>query len=389
MKIFVLILCFFYCGGCWDRKELKTQGIVAGIGADYVVRNAGKYLYTFQVIKPGEVAQPKSKGGGGSGDAPVLVGTSEGKTPLEASRNIEFQISRRLFFSHTQAVVCGKDMARQGVRPIFDLGLRHVQFRLLTWVLIAKGTAKEVLEVPGDLEKIPAFHIAGLVTGSKYTSEAIQVTMEDFFGYLISKTRAPVAPQIEVFTAGKEQRLRLSGTAVFKKDRWVGELNRVETRGLLWVLGLVKGGVVNIPSRPGVETAAVEVTYAGSRIRPEIRKGKILIRIQINTEGTLEDILDQKGLTTPLKMNEKLHELEKRESAVIRQEIQAAWGKAHRLNADIFGFGEAVHRSYPRRWKSLESQWDRIFPGITLKIEVNSVLKRIGEIVEPEIPLPK
>jgi spore germination protein KC len=386
--LFILILCLFGCSGCWDRKELKTQGIVAGMGVDRTAGGNGKYLYTFQVIKPGEVAQPKGKGGGGGG-TPVWVGTSEGRTPYEAGRNIAFQSSRRMFFSHNQALIFGKEAARQGVRPIVDLELRFVQSRLLQFILISKGMAKEVLEVPGGLEKIPAFDITGMIVGSKYTSEAIPVTLGDFFGYLVSKTRAPVAPQIEVFTAGKEQRLRLAGTAVFKKDRWIGELDRIETRGLLWVLGQVKQGVINIHSRPGAETAVADAIATSSKIRPEIRHGKVLVRIQINAEGTLEDILDPEGLTTPEKMNEKLHELEKLEAAVIRQEIRAAWGKARHLNADIFGFGEALHRRYPRQWKSMEPKWDRIFPRITLKIEVHSTLKLVGEIVKPAIPLPK
>jgi spore germination protein KC len=388
--LFILFLCLFYCSGCWDRKELKTQGIVAGMGVDYVTGSPGKYLYTFQVIKPDEVAQPKGKGGGGGGgETPVWIGTSAGRTPFEAGRNIAFQSSRRMFFSHDQALIFGQDAAREGVRPILDHELRFVQIRPLELILIAKGTAKEVLEVPGGLEKIPAFDITGLVAGSKYTSEAIPVTLNDFFQYLVSKTRAPVAPQIEVFTAGTEKRLRLSGTAVFKKDHWIGELDRIETRGLLWALGQIKHGVVNIPSRSGGEAATAEIITAGSKIRPEIRHGKVLIRIQINTEGNLQDILAPEGLTDPDKMNQKLHELEKLEATVIRQEIRSVWGKARRLNADIFGFGEAVHRRYPRQWRSLEPQWDRIFPRLALKIEVNTTLKRAGEIIEPAIPLPK
>ncbi|HBE80562.1 MAG TPA: hypothetical protein DDW65_22675 [Firmicutes bacterium] len=71
--IFFLFLCLLCCNGCWDRKELKTQGLVAGMGVDLVTGGSTtKYLYTFQVIKPGEVAQPKGKGSGGSsGGAPV------------------------------------------------------------------------------------------------------------------------------------------------------------------------------------------------------------------------------------------------------------------------------------------------------------------------------
>ena len=389
--IFSLVLVFglFCCSGCWDRKEIKTQGIVAGMGVDWNTDGSGKYLHTFQVIKPGEVTHPKSKGNGGGDEPPVWVGTSEGKTPYESGRNIAFQSSRRLLFAHNQTLIFGKQLAQKGVRPPLDLELRFSQIHSLELIMIAKGTAKEVLEVPGGLAKIPAFDISGIVGDAKYTSEAIPVTLEDFFGYLVSKTRAPVAPQIEVFTAGKEKRLRLAGTAVFRKDRWIGELDKTETRGLLWVLGQVKRGVINIPDQRGIEVAAAEIVTTERKLRPEIRHGKVVIRIQINTEGNLQDILSPQGLTDPGKMNDKLHELEKLEAAVIRQEILAAWRKARRLNADVFGFGEALHRRHPRQWKSMEPEWDRLFPRIGLKVEVNTALRRVGEIMTPAIPLPK
>jgi len=158
---------------------------------------------------------------------------------------------------------------------------------------------------------------------------------------------------------------------------------------LLWVLGQVKRGTINIPAPSGSEEAAVEIVDAKSKIQPEIRRGNIMVRIQINTDGNLQDILAPQGLTDLDKMNEKLHELEKLEAGVIRQEIQAAWKKAQRLNADIFGFGEAVHRRYPRQWKFMEPKWKWLFPRITLTIKVNCDLNHVGEISEPEIPLPK
>ena len=90
---FILILCLFCCSGCWDRKELKTQGIVAGEGVDY---SAGKYLYTFQVIKPGEVAQPKAKGGGGESTVALCVfhsGCSVGDLPTVLRGGLVFYLA--------------------------------------------------------------------------------------------------------------------------------------------------------------------------------------------------------------------------------------------------------------------------------------------------------
>jgi spore germination protein KC len=380
--LLIMALCLWF-SGCWDRKELKTQGVIAGMGVDRTFD--GKYQYTFQVIKPGEVGEPKKAGGGGQ---PVWVGTSSGNTPYEAGRNIAFQSSRRMFFSHNQVMIIGKEAAKRGIRPILDLEFRFYQIHTLTPLLIADTTAREVLEVPGGMEKIPAVEIAGELRGAKYTSEVILVTFQDFFGYLISKTRAPVAPQVEVIDEGNGKRFLISGTAVFKQDRWIGTLNREETRGMLWVTGQVERGILNIPSRPQMAEAAVEIIGAGVKIHPEIRHNKkLLFQIQINAEGNLQDFIAQQGLTNPSKVNNKIHELEKLGAGVIRHEILASWHQARQLKADIYGFGEAVHRKYPKQWKEMEPVWESIFPEISLKIKVEVSLKRIGENIQPPIPI--
>lgn len=50
--------------------------------------------------------------------------------------------------------------------------------------------------------------------------------------------------------------------------------------------------------------------------------------------------------------------LEKRQAAVIESEVKAALRKAQaELGVDIFGFGEAVHRKYPKEWQELKGRW--------------------------------
>ena len=380
----ILLLLFMLCGGgCWDRRELKTQAIVSGVGVDLAAGAADKYVYSYQIIKPGEIAQPKTKGGGGGGGSPVWVGQGVGGTAYEATSDFLNHISRVDLLSHNQAYVVGKQMAAHGIYPLLDIELRYYQVRTLVPFLIAKGTAREVLEFTDGLEKISGFDIPGLLRESQSIGEAMPVTMQDFFGYLVSKTRAPVAPQIEVVKAGKSTNLRISGTAVFKKDRMIGELNKTETRGLSWVLGQVKGGCINITSGKGTAEASTEILSAGGRFKPLLHRGQVLMQVQVNAEMFLTAIYATAGLTDPEKLEKKLRGLKKRQDAIIRKEILAAWAKARLLKADIFGFGEAVHQEYRRQWKDMEPQWEKIFPQIKLEIKVDSQIRRIGEIVQP------
>lgn len=386
--ILMIVLTLIGCPGCWDQKELKTLGIVAGIGVDRTPD--GKLAVSFQVINPGLVkggGGRASGGGGGAQTAPaVSVFQGEDVTNFSAGRKNRFQSSRNFYFGHGQIVVIGQDAAKQEIHAFFDLYSRWPQFRLSQMILIAKGTAHDVLAAQIPIDRIPAIGLVSIVNSSAAaTGEAIAVRTIDLFQFLISKTRAAVIPQVEAVTGEEgEKNLQLSGTAVIKKDRWIGELDNTETRGLSWVINRVKTSALNVKDQRGRVIGTLEIVESTGKFKPELRGGKILIRIQIDVQSKLSDLMVAEEWTTP----DKMQELGKLGSAVIRREIWSTWKKARRLNADIYGFGEAIARKYPREWKTMEQQWDRIFPQIDLSVKVETTVTRAGELIKAPLPPP-
>jgi spore germination protein KC len=72
--------------------------------------------------------------------------------------------------------------------------------------------------------------------------------------------------------------------------------------------------------------------------------------------------------------------LEQKKTDAIRGEILAAFEKARELDADIFGFGDAVYQRYPKEWESMKDRWDEIFPDIELEISIQAKLRLMGRI---------
>ncbi len=225
-------------------------------------------------------------------------------------------------------------------------------------------------------------NIAKLVEAQAATSESSVVKLEQFITRLMSKTTAPIAPFIEVSGEGKEKTVLLSGTAVFKQDKLVGQLNKSETRGLLWVIDEIKSGIIDVDCPSGTGKVSLEITRAKSEIKPEIIDNKIYIKIEIKEEGNLGSQSCPENLALP----PTIAALEREQSAVIQTEIMAALQKARKLNTDIFGFGDAVHQKYPAEWKDLEERWDEIFPDIEVELSIEAKLRRSGEISSPAVP---
>lgn len=397
-----LLLCLMIMlaatAGCWDYRELEQNGLVCCVGIDRISK-AGKIKMTASVIRPGEVSS--TGGQGGIVRAKAAYYTATGNTVFDTTRNFVMQSSRRLFWGHNRNLIIGESAAREGVYPLIDRFSRGVESRLRTWIYVAKGTeAKEIVETVAKMESGPGPELEGLIRSSTWLSVVPQIDLKLFIDRLNSKTTAAVAPRLELIRAGEKtdagdypgtsgpagdgepklQRLRLSGSAVFKGDRLTGWLNQAESRGMLWVLGKVKSSILVVRS-PGDESslASLELIRLISKIKPEKRDGKIAVMVEIQTENNM---VDQQG-TTDLATPETLRSLGRRHAAMVKNEIRAAIEKAREYNADIFGFGEAIGRKFPHEWRELESRWDEAFPELEIELDVKSRVIRTGRISKP------
>ncbi|MFZ5652329.1 MAG: Ger(x)C family spore germination protein [Bacillota bacterium] len=394
-----LLFLLFFAAGCWNRVELDRRAIVAGAGMDKAGEE-GKIKITVQIIKPGEVkAVPAGKGGGAKA---VALYTGTGDTFFDAIRNLAMKVGKKLFWSEAKILVVGEDMAREGIGKVTDFYERDHEPELRNFLLIAKGEAKEVLETEVGTEKIWAYGIGHMVKAMTAHGKSPATEIRHFLRTVESKTTAPVAPAVHVVRKEEEKddgegkagedkavlpkEVKVSGAAVFRHYKLIGWLDEKETRGLLWATGKIKSGIIVVPAPESEDKlVALEIIRASGKLKPEITDGNLTITVEVREEGNLgEQQPDSIDITKPGVMEE----LENRKRTAIGDEIRAAVDKAQELNADIFGFGEAVRRKYPKDWKKLEARWDEIFPTLEVNIVVEAKIRRTGKITKPAQPKP-
>lgn len=381
LKIIICIFIILGLTGCWNRRELNTLAIVMGVGFDKT-EESEQIQVTAQIAKPSEMKSAKSNDGGGSSANAYWNIKNTGNEVFTTFRGFTHQSNRKLFFPHIEVLIFSRPIAEEGVQKYVDFFLRDHEARLGVWVLVAQDNANEILDVPPRLEKIPATNISQLVDAQRATSESTVVKLYQFANRLMSKTTAPIAPLIEISGQGKDQTLVVSGTAVFKQDKLVGQLNKRETRGLLWVIDEVKSGIIDVECKDGSGKVSLEIIRAKSKIKPEISNDKIRMKINIEEEGNI----GSQSCLENMELPPEIEALEQEKAAVIESEILAALTKAKKLNADIFGFGELIHKKHPRQWKELENRWDEIFPDIEVEVKVDAKLRRAGRLSSTAVP---
>lgn len=376
--LFLLVL-----SGCWSRRELNELGIAVGIGVDKAEKG---YRVTAQVVSPGEIVATKSSGN----RTPVTVYEATAETIFEAIRKITTKSSREVYLAHLRVLVIGEQLAREGIQQALDHFSRDHEVRTDYFVIVAKGsTASDVLKVLTPIEKIPANNLyLSLDISQKLWAPTATVTLDQLISDIVSEGKNPILSAVHVVgkQVGQTQQniekttppgyLKYMGLAVFKKDKLIGWLNEKESKGFSYITNRVKNTVGHIQC-PNGGKFVVEVIKSETKLKGKILDDKPQIQIDIKMEENIGEVDCQIDLTK----KETIAELEKLAEKKVVNIVMTTVKKVQRdYKADIFGFGDAIHRADPAAWNTIKQDWDKLFAQVEVNVNVDTKIRRIGTV---------
>lgn len=377
-----LLLCaalILSLSACWSRRELNTLAIVLGTAFDSG-KEANTIQMTTQIVKPGGLKATSSSSDDTQQKAFANI-KSTGESVISALGGFSHITNRSMYFSHNRVIIFGREVAETGVMDGLDAFTRNYETRMNVYILISKGRASEILEEELELEQIPANHLAELVENQRSNSETAIVTLRDFSIATLSGSTAPVAPLIEMYEANGKKKARLEGTAVFKQGKMIGELNVVQTRGLMWATGKAQKSKITIDVKGG--KVDLSVIHANGSMKPfRAEDGTIRMRLNINADGSVESNETGEDMSSV----DSIEMLTNKAREFIQADIESSLKQARYLSADIFGFGEAIRRDYPKDWEKLKENWDTEFRKLEYDIEININIERTGGMGKPIVP---
>lgn len=386
-SLLVVIYFLTFLTGCWDRKELNELGIVVALGFDKESQT-GKIQLTSQIIRPGSL----QKQSGGSKEPPYEIVVTTGKTVLEAIRNTVKEFDRRSFFSHVSVIVVSEAIAREGLNDIIDFISRTHEIRKMAWIVTAQGDeARKVLGIKHGITSVQASYMEGIIKRQISESESASSQVIDFIKEMPGEGMNPITGVFSVASVEKvstennkvekSEGLKLSGIAVYKKDKLAGFLNNEESRGLNFALAKIKSCTMRVPSlQDKSKGTSIEVKKVNSSIKPSIIEGKVSFSIEVKVTGNITEVDDTTDVSKP-------HEIEKINNEFkefISNNINMAVSKIQKeLKTDVIGFGSAFERKFPKEWRELKDKWDLLFPDIAYSIKVDSKINLTGMLLKP------
>ena len=362
---------------CWSRRELNTLAIVLATALD-VGDKPDTVKVTAQIVKPGGIKAGTSSSGGGASEKAYSNVAYTDKSILSALSGFTHITNRRMYFSHNEILIFSSELAQRGISEGIDTFTRNFETRMNVYILVSKDKAADILDEEIELEQMPASHISELLQNQELSSETAIVTLRDFNIAMLSGTMAPIVPMIEMYEFKGKKKAKLEGTAVFKGSRMLGQLSVAQTRGLLWITDKAKRHTITVETKWG----KVDLLLTGPKgsIKPfEDEDGSIGIKLKLSAEGCLEGNETEQDMSSleNIKMLSELAE------EAIRADIESALKQAQALSADVFGFGEAIRRDYPKAFEKIKDNWEVEFVKLKPELEVEVQIDCTGGIGKP------
>jgi spore germination protein KC len=367
--------------GCWDRTEVNDLALIVGLGIDQTKN--GKIRLTVEIVVPKSVGGGgQMMGGGGAGGGETIIKSGTGVTVADAISNLQEKLSRRVFWGHTKVIVFGEKAAKAGIRQHLDFLSRNPEARLRSNVLVNKGTAKSVLELVPPIEQSSSEVLREL----SESQLLLRVTVKDVLQMLSGDTGAAALPMVKIKPPekGKQEQQTVAfiqRTAIFKKDKMIGDIDDQLTRGVLWIRNEIKEANITITPKGEKGNITATLIRAHTELIPKYEKGKWKMIVKATAEddiilnGTKLDLLNPKYT----KMIEK--ELENEMNKRIRNTLKKVQKE---MKADIFGFADIFHRKYPREWNRVKNRWEEIFPTVEVVVKTKAYVRRPGIDTAPQ-----
>lgn len=365
--------------GCWDRKEINDIGLVMGTGLD--LEDNGNIKATLQIAVPAPSSQVA---GGTKGTEKFFLISAVGKNGIDFNQKIQQKMSRTLFFSHRSIILVGEDLARKGLNDILDMFNRNPRNRLKTYILVVKGKkAGDMLhlEYPYELAPSEALKEMELLWGA-----GTVVTLRDFLIASASEGTYPTTGVLEPTLyrrsgkKGEDKMFRINGTAVFKSGKLIDFLNNAETHQLLWFKDNKRTDKITVDMPGGKGNVGFIITSSKYKINTDAKRNPLKFHVELKANGNLFENNSSLDVTDPGNLEIVKKVIENR----VKQDMEAFLSKIQtRYKTDIVGFGQQLQRDNPKKWRTVEKQWDQYFAAAEVSVSVNINISNTGAIGPP------
>jgi spore germination protein KC len=403
--LFLCILLIIFLSSCYDAQEIDDMVHIDVLGIDKGILDKWHLSVQFAKMKePGSGGGSGNSESGGGKDQEYSVISIDAPSFFTGINMLNTTIARKFSFIHTQTIIFSEELAKSGLIGEYIAPInRFREIRRGAHIFVVKGSALEFLkENEPSIGTSISKTLQQLATESENTGFFARTDLEEFYRGIKSTYHQAIVPicavnkQTNIEKKGKpdegfqtggeyiagelprtgENKPEVFGTALFKEDVMVGELNGDETRYMLMLKGDFKKGSFTLkdPKKPDL-AILLEVRESGSpKIKAWFDGVKPVINININLDGDILAI--QSGINYEHPKLIDIVETAFKEMAL--KEMEDLITKCQNLSVDIFNLGDYISKKFFTIDAWEEYDWNNHFAKANINVNIEFIIRRTG-----------
>ncbi len=396
---------------CWDSRELDEQVHVLTGYMD--LEEDGMIRLTVEALS-------LMSAGGATPSTSHTILSARGPSPGEAAWQMIWMSEGEVNWIHTNAMIIGEALARQGLAPIIDSMLEPYDLRRGIRLAVVPGKAADILS--GRLTASRhSEQLAGMFTNGELLG-ALRSDINSFVKQLKTEGVDPATrrfillPPLPVEHAVEHTQgggmggagsqaggggagagggegggateappvVTMNGMAIFRDDKLVGFLEQFEAFGLEWLMGPIRGRHIWVPVEPVREGIGLWVYNSAPRTEVEETPDGLVVRCGLTAVADIEEMLTGGDIATPA----DIAAIEVLAARYIESEIESALAYVTDWGADPLGFGRDLSRHQPDVWDKYRAEWPRGLSEARLEVHCDVTIIGTGMMQHKNVVVP-
>lgn len=382
-----IILSCILLTGCWDKVEIDRLNFISSIvvdpGQDIGKEEELKSINPKEPFAEGQFKKLKVTygfpdismlGPGKSGSSQEKYITTDAYSMEDASSEAMAKSSRDIYMGHTKLLILSNNILeyKDTFKELVDYFQRNPNINRMMDVVVAEGNAQDYIKFKPITENSAEYYISGLMANSKRNSRIMSINLNEFL-ILLSENGNVLLPKI---TLDKEKNeLILTGAAIIKNYELKGYFTPLEILDIQLLSDKFNIGkkVIYIDGHP------VDYIISGyeRKIRVDEKGDKLTINIDLDLEGQVNGYyVDNKLLE-----KEELQNMQNTFNKSISDECEKIMEiSKSEFEIDPFGIREHIEKFKPNLWNKISGNWVEKYKNATVKVNVNTEIRRIGAV---------
>ncbi|MEC0110508.1 Ger(x)C family spore germination protein [Paenibacillus taichungensis] len=370
-KLIVALMCVLLCSGCWSKVEINERTFITTMYVDKGEK-PGEIDISLSMPLPNRISP---EGTGGPGKNPYALVSATASTIADAMERIQTDLTRKISWGHTRVVVFGEAYAREGIQDAMEWISREPLFHLSSYVMVAKGRARDVADLTPVFEETPSDVLREFATEENMLkTQMLSVLMAD------KMNQGFVAPLLESKSTAmasednrRKQWTSQVGGALFKQMKMVDSISADETRGIAWANRKLDTLAVSVETED--EKASMTVYNTSSKIKVRLVNGQPFFDITLRGQAELNSVIP----ILKVKDIVGVKQIEQKANEKVSAHLTDAIRTGQRKKADILMLGYRLEWAYPHIWEQLRPVWnDYVKNELQFKVHAQINIQFVG-----------